>query len=397
MYSTIGKAVLYQAIGLKNNQKIIKVNNKSECANCPWFQAASSSYASDKSYDVLLSKCKTCSCNKSYEILYDNEKNKYGSDKPRLNRVATLLFIKLHSLSPSQSGFIENINVEILASDLNVNLRTIRNNIITLVKAGYIHCDNIYANHINVILLNYKDYFLTADKGGRGYIKITNDTIADLCKIKSVLVMRLIIRELLTDKENDLKTYRELTNALPAYCKRNVISKKLSEFTQSIFDVNISDIHVEFSLKDKHNIKTRLSFEIKEYSSYYSTLFDELNDFILSHESFVAEDVPRNLMKFLIESDGTVIKHPVLTSPKRTQSQVFDLAKLATKYSEHIVTTALADTYRLNMCKGKKLISNLGSYVLQVIRSYGITDIPNISNNIHLIESNTTTTSAIIA
>ncbi len=393
MYFVIGKAVLYQAIGLKSNQKIIKVNNQSECATCPWLQAAISSYATEKTFSTLQKKCSSCNC-KAYEIIYENEKNMYGF-KSKLNRNSILLLLKLHSLNPTSSGFLENINVENLAIELNVNIRTIRNNISTLVKSGYIYCENIYANHINLILLDYKDYFLTADKGGRGYVKLSSDTIKDLCNIKSILVLRLILRELLSDKEEDLKTYKELSNALPSYCKRNVISKKLLSFKQNIFNINLSDIHVHFSLVDKHNIKSRLSFEIKEYSAYYSTLFDNLNEFILAHKTYTAKEVPQNLYHFLIDKDGTLITNPVLTS-KRTYSQITDLAKLACKYSEPIVTTALADTYRLNMCKGKKLIKNLGSYVLQVIRSYGIKE-PDTQSNFILIDSNTSTTSSIIA
>lgn len=389
MYSTIGKAVLYQAIGLKDNTKQIKlIDNKSKCANCPWLQAALSPYATDKTYETLKSKCATCSCKKAYEVKYVNEKNQYGSDKAKLNRSSLLLFIKLHSYCPTNAGFIENINVETLASSLNVNVRTIRNSLKTLVDSNYIYCEGIYSNHINVILLDYKNYFLKANENGRGYIKLQNTTISDLCKIKSVLVVRLMIRELLLNKESDIKSYRELHTSLPAYCKRNVIINKLQQCAQNIFSITFSDLHVEFSILDKLNTNVHLNAEYEKYSTYYSSIFEEVNNIVFENKELSPNNIPEHLKKFFVNADGSVVKEPVMYL--HIEEHSLDLARLTCKYSKQVVTTALADAYRVGMCKTKKLIKHLGAYVHEIIKGYGIKESTLFDN-----ENNTTLLSSL--
>ena len=383
MYYTIGKSVLYQALGLKQNNKELVLNNKkSACASCPWYQAASSSFASKNSYDTLKAKCAHCENNIDYEVIYNNEKNKYGSDKTKLNRNALILFMKLHSYNPTQAGFIENIDVDVLADLLKVSVRTVRNNLKLLVDGGYIYCDSIYANHVNLILLNYKDYFLPADKGGRGYLKISENTLKDLCNIRSILVLRLILRNLLSEKENNSNTYKDLNNCLPCYCKKNVIISKIKEHTQNIFEIVLSDKHVNFKIKQEHDIKINLANEEKTYSEHYNNIFNKINKVLFDSigSNIMINNIPLELTPFFIDDNKQIIENPV--SCFYYKKAIPDLAKLACKYSEPVVTRALADTYKLHMCKQKPLLKHLGSYILEVIKSYGfsINNAPTLSN-----------------
>lgn len=366
-------------LGIQPNHKSVKdvLKPANHCSECPWFLAAANHPTSD-TISQLHNHCNQCQFKGScpdiskLSVDYINEKNRYG-DKKKVCRNAILFFIMLHTMNPSKNGFINNVSISFIADKMNINVKTVYNCINILAKNEYIYADKISSGTYNFILLDYPSYFLKADKGGRGFIKINEDVIDSLLNIHSILAFRLILRQLLeADKSKDtVKTYKELRLSLPAYCKRNVIKDKLQNYCSSIFDIIMDSNNVSFSLRQENDTKVIYENEVKEHDAYFRELLSMLDDFALSYAPGMS--APLKLKQFMVDDNDNPVT-PVLFQMNGVSDITTILAKLSCKYSRQIVTDALADTYRLHMCQNKGLIKNVGAYILEVIRSYGLLD-----------------------
>lgn len=379
MIINVGKAVLYQMLGVQPNHKSMKdiLKISGNCSDCPWLMAATS-HPTSNTLSKLHYHCNQCPFKGScpdidmLSVDYVNERNRFGN-KRKVCRNAILFFILLHTMNPSKNGFIKEISLSSISKKMNVNVKTVYNCVDILVKNEYIYADKISAGTFNIILLDYPSYFLKADKGGRGFLKLSEDVIDSLLNIHSILAFRLILRQLLeSDKVKDsVKSYKELRLSLPAYCKRNVIMSKMKDYCSSIYDIVISADNISFVLRKDNDTYTNYEKEIIDHEMYFRELLDMLDDFVLSYSPGIY--VPNKLKCFMNDNDGNTVT-PVLFQMNGTSDVTNILAKLSCKYSRQIVTDALADTYRLHMCKNKGLIKNIGAYILEVIRSYGLLD-----------------------
>ena len=379
MYINVGKAVLYQMLGVQSNhaslKNVLKVSGK--CSECPWLLAVAS-HPSENMIAQLKVHCHECpfkgSCSEisDLSVEYINEKNRYGN-KQKICRNAILLFILLHTYNPSKNGFIQNVHLSSIAEEMNVNMKTIHNCMEILVKNDYIFADKVSAGIYNFILLDYPSYFYKAAEGGRGFIKMNQDVIESLLNIDSILAFRLILRQLLESDVNKdaIKTYKELRLSLPAYCKRNVIKEKLQDYSSSIFDIVMNQDNVSFVLHQENDSSELYAKECREHDSYFKELLSMLDDFVLSYAPGIP--VPDRLKSFLYDDNDNMVT-PVLFQMNGTNDIAAVLSRLSCKYSREIVTDALADTYRLHMCQNKGLIRDIGAYILEVIRSYGLMD-----------------------
>lgn len=378
MNINIGKAVLYQMIGIQKTHKTDLFENtdieKSGCKNCSWYRMAASGNVSEKIIDKVSAQCTNCphKCLTS-KSTYVNEKNKYG-DKRKVCCNAIKLFILLHTQAPDQTGLVRNVNISEIANKMNVNIKTVRNNLHVLEDAGYIFADTKTSA---IILLDYPKYFLTADKGGRGYVKLLSETVDSIISINSITGFRIIIRQLL-EPDNDkssTKTFQDLKKYLPAYCKRNVILSKLSLIRDLIFDIETTMVDVTFRIKDKFNARLQNDKEVQQHIDYFSSVLASLDEYFWSCEGhIIKENVPSELKSFFIDENNVAVKEPVFFQLTNRESALNDLALLSCRYSRNIVLKALADTYRIQMCSKRKLINNLGAYISRVIKSYGLVD-----------------------
>lgn len=349
------------------------------CKKCPWAEAALHN-PSPSMLKKLHEKCVTCSnCSGIIPEIkpeYINEKNSYGS-KGKVCRNAILIFLYLHTYNPSQNGYISSVSLANMAKEINVCERTIRNCLNMLERADYLFLDYTGDGYFNAIIIDYKNYFLKADKGGRGFIKLSDSVLDSLSGIDSLLTFRLILRQLL---ESDYttscsRTYKELRYSLPNYCKRNIIMKKLADYKDTIYNILIDINTVSFQLKNEYNTSFIIKQEQKENTEYFASLLDELDNFVLSYPTIDKEFVPSRLTRFFTDPQtGQAIKTPVLFQRSNAANISEDLARLAAKYTRNIVEDALADTYRIQMCNQKGIIKNIGAYVLEVIHSYGLID-----------------------
>lgn len=363
---SIGKAVLYQMLGIQESY-YTPAKIPSTCKGCPWIEAALSN-PSPTVISNLKVHCSSCANYRTDILQYVSEKNKYGS-KEKVCRNAISLFIMLHMYHPSQSGYINNLSIHTLAEKLNISERTIKNCLSVLSKKNYIFVDYMRNGLFNVILLDYTKYFLRADKGGRGYIKISDMTITELFKIKSILAFRVILRQLLDGQDNDCeKTYQQLRHTLPAYCKRNVIQKALTIYNNIIYSMKTASDTVHFSLLSIANTNYIIQKDKDDNIQYFDSILKELDDFILSGKP--VSDIPVSLNRFVCNPiNETKISDPVLFQRNNTETLLDDLAKLSIKYSRQTVLDALADTYRDKMCQKQSLIRDVGAYVLTIIKN----------------------------
>lgn len=363
---SIGKAVLYQMLGIQESY-YTPAKIPSSCKNCPWIEAALSN-PSPTVISNLKIHCLSCQNYKTDILQYVNEKNKYGS-KEKVCRNAISLFIMLHMYHPSQSGYINNLSIRTLAEKLNISERTVKNCLSMLSKKNYIFVDYMRNGLFNVILLDYTKYFLKADKGGRGYIKISDITLSELFEIKNILAFRIILRQLLDEQDQDCeKTYQQLRRTLPDYCKRNVIQKALNIYNNMIYSIKTASNTVHFSLLKSVNTNYIMQNDKADNIQYFDSVLKELDDFILSGKP--VSDIPISLNRFIRNPlNGNIISEPVLFQRNNTETLLNDLANLSVKYSRQTVLDALADTYRDKMCQKQSLIRDVGAYVLTVIKN----------------------------
>ena len=367
MVISIGKAVLYQMLGIQESY-YTPVHIPSECKSCPWIEAAMQN-PSTSVIQRLNEKCALCQNKHSNCLKYINERNQYGKNE-KIHRNAIQIFMLLHTYSPSSTGYTKNISIQALSSCLNISERTVKNCLKVLENKNYIFVDYMASGSFNAILLDYQKYFLKAEKGGRGYIKIPENILMKLLEIKNILTFRIILRQFLdTNNTDSIKTYNQLKRTLPAYCKRNVIIKALNSYTNTIYNIKTSISDVHFSLKTIFTPNIVIEQEKNNYISYFTHILQDLENFVWSSKPISM--VPEHLKRFVINPvSGESISTPVLFQQNHTENILNDLAQLSITYSSDIVLDALADTYREKMCKSHSLIKNVGAYIKTVIKSY---------------------------
>lgn len=398
MIANIGKGVLYQLIGIRDNDKkttlqVHGIQKDSHCSKCPWMKAAQANPDAEAGRELLTSHCAQCQdrCFELKNVSLHTEyiyESRYGT-RPRLNKNAVLLFMLLHLQSPDASGFISDVRIPALAETLHVHERSIKNNLEKLRISGYIHYDTGFYNTVNIILLDYKTYYATAREGGFGYIKMSDAVINELSNVASVTLFRILVRQYLDSDKTDetTKTYKELLHSLPRYCRRSIIDAKIKE-VQGIFSI-LQDLNsLTFKLAPEFNVKAQYEKQYQENTQHYRKLLDRLNDFTFSIDKITANTIiPDKLTRFF-SHDGVIVSKPYLFQISGLKDIPETLAKIACKYGQTTVDNALADTYRLQMCTNHKLIHNLGAFILTVIKN-NMSDKDTAKNSIFETSSNT--------
>lgn len=379
MIANIGKGVLYQLIGLRNNDKrtTLKIDNipkDSPCSICPWRKAAQSNPNAKAGLELLKEHCANCKdrCFDLDQVSIHTEyiyESRYGT-RPKLNRNAVLLFMLLHFQTPDASGFLSSVAIPALAEKLHIHERSIRNNLEKLKTFGYIHYDMSFNNTVNIILLDYKSYYANAREGGFGYIKISDAVIDELSSVRSIILFRILVRQYLDSDKTDetTQTYKELLHSLPRYCRRSIIDNKIKE-TQGIFCISQNTNSLTFRLSPEYNVKVQYEKQYKENTEHYKNLMDKLNDFTLSISRITSKTIIPNDLKRFFSHDGIIVSKPYMFQLSGLTDVPETLARIACKYGLPAVDNALADTYRLQMCTKHKLIHNLGAFILTVIKN----------------------------
>lgn len=279
-FAGIGLKMLVPALNLRRNSKEYRPVHKldeaaSGCFSCPY-------------YNIQQSKCESCEHKQYYSVtqtIYRNEKNRYGYRKP-LKKYALLLYMELCFLNPDSNGLIRKIDPEELAANLFCSERTIVNNLHLLHDAGYILLNRHEIPGFYQAFLNkYKSTFLTADQGGRGYLRISREFMEQLTRLPDTNSLRLAIRSYIDNLEygnrhqtQQEKSIREIKNSLPEYITKKKLFSILSDtlFTK-MFHVTIgkrSAMIITLPEYDQQRIADLVRDECREKASL---LLDDIN------------------------------------------------------------------------------------------------------------------------
>lgn len=191
-------------------------------------------------------------------VTYINEKNRYGASRP-LRKNALLLLLYLHFQAPDKNGFVR-FSVSEAAGSLCCHERSIHNNLRLLSQKQFISCqEDICSDLYQVFLHDYKNYFLPADKGGRGYIILSDDLFCELQIQKRINQIRLILRSYINEMkprdhryDEELFTFHSLKRYVPHYSTIQEIKDLLhSDSYTKIFTVQkVGSVAMKNSIKE---------------------------------------------------------------------------------------------------------------------------------------------------
>ena len=215
-FANIGKAILIQSLGIQKNyveivESTVDVTDysNSSCSDCKYKAVIDSFAEGSEPYIAASNVCAGCpnrliTQKNVIKKIYHNDKNRYGY-RPMLKNNAIKLLLLLHFNHPDKHGIIKNVNAHELAKVLNCNVKTIWNNLETLKEYTYIEYSKINSKNFSVMLTDYENYYLPANKNGRGFIVMSRDLLLKLINITSLVALRIYLRELINLDDPALK------------------------------------------------------------------------------------------------------------------------------------------------------------------------------------------------
>ena len=294
-FANIGKAAIIQSLGIqKNYTEEIETTvdaidySNTACSTCKYKAIINTFDKNSKPYADACASCASCPHKtliqkNVYKKIYHNEKNRYGY-RPMLKANAIKLFLLLHFYHPDNNGIVYNLDACDLASVIGCNVRTVWNNLKVLEEYTYISYSKNEYGLINVILNDYENYYLPANKGGRGFLVMSKELLTKLNSTDSLVSLRIFIRELLSLDSPELKgvasvdykNIRDIRNTLPAYCKPSVIKAKLTK-NSDIFNVTFKDDVVRFEIDKAYIPKNQKAYVHEEYVGILQNFIWEFN------------------------------------------------------------------------------------------------------------------------
>ena len=348
-----------------NGTKICEINYYSAIINT--FDENSKPYA-DACASCASCPHKTLIQKNVYKKIYHNEKNRYGY-RPMLKANAIKLFLLLHFYHPDNNGIVYNLEACELASVIGCNVRTVWNNLKVLEEYTYISYSKNEYGLINVILNDYENYYLPANKGGRGFLVMSKELLTKLNSTDSLVSLRIFIRELLSLDSPELKgvasvdykNIRDIRNTLPSYCKPSVIKAKLTK-NSDIFNVTFKDDVVRFEIDKAYIPKNQKAYAHEEYVGILQNFIWEFNQNVAYVNS--GETVSAKFSSFF-NIKTSVASYKLM---KLTDIEIDDIASLSLHYSYEIVMNALSVVYK-EYYMYEKTINNLAGLMSTIIRA----------------------------
>ena len=378
-FANIGKSVLTKALGLqKNYSEIIETSKEvidieaSGCESCRWHSIKTVTKPGEILYDECNSACNACPhrCMKAeytYKKIYHNEKNRFGY-QPRLKANAIKLFIAYHFLNVNSFGFIQNVDLQELATKLACDIKTIHNNNELLHEYGYISFVKTDSHLANIYLPDYENYFKPASQGGRGFLVMSETVLDEILKITSINELRITLRQLMefdllkNRTENNVeKTYKELRRMLPAYCKRNIIKQVSEKLT--MFVVDMKDSVIRFCIKDEFNASLQKEEQLKFYEQEITTFAKEFSNDVAEINTSITHYKESKYSEFFEDVEPNAGEYRCWLLKL---NEISDLASLCLQYSWHTVIKALQSIYKTYKMKNQ-IIQNLGGLCRTII------------------------------
>lgn len=353
-YANISKKLIVQSLGRQGNYKEVVTDKidveASGCLGCPY-------YIQHGGCHEPAGFCSSCEQKKFIiETKYINEKNRYGvNDNLRLKTNAIKILLYLHFLSPDSNGIVKNIDPKELAVKLDVNPKTVWNNINLLTDYGYIAWCRSHKGLINVIIIGYKEQ---REQHGPGYIVVNKEWMSHVLKCTDIVTMRILIRE--TFNIDNLNTthfifntketsYGDMRRYLPAYCKPFIIKnamKNSNDIITGVFDTSVNGNVIRFTLKDTCAAKKIRSKQLKVYEQNLRDFLKEFNRII---NLSLTDEIKEERFTYLNEQTCAV------RGIHLTGEDFTNLAHIALTYGVEEVEDALITGHQYYICAGDEM------------------------------------------
>lgn len=380
-FTNIGKAVLIQALGIQKNYTTIIENtvevvdySNPSCSSCK-YKAIIENFDKDSDmYKTASTYCTDCpnkllTTQNVTKKVYHNEKNRYGY-RPMLKSNALKLLLLLHFFHPDRFGIIKNVDTREIAQKLNCNIKTVWNNLEILSSYTYISYSKTDTYSINLILNDYENYYLPAHKNGRGFLVLSFDLLNKIILLDSLVTLRIYLRELINlDNANlkgqasvDHKTFKDIRQVLPAYCKPCIIKKSIENASTDIFTTSINNNIIRFEIDKRYIAKNQKTILLQETT-------DKLKKFIIDFNSVIPEvnsgEIQPEKYNSFLPVDYDMVYYKLISIKK---DELDDLANIAIHYSYDLMMLALSNVYKQYILFDKP-IKNLPGLVSSIVRS----------------------------
>lgn len=402
-YTNISRSKLINSIGLQHNHKVIDQQLDREatgCFSCPYYGA-----------DIDgITPCLNCP-NKNYKPVtrYVNEKNIFGY-RSTLKVTGIKLYILLHFYGPDQRGLIKDIKTKDLLNALHCTKKTLFSTLHTLCDYGYLHsyCNGSRHGQINVMLADYTQMYLPADKGGRGYLAFNQSLLQVILSIESLNELRCCIR--LLDATLGGEYYMMTRQAIahlsynsnlryyfPQYVKRGIIKRAIesldhlfimlpgdpddpdSLYIQLVDDYCAKNIRQKQKQANSTNIVNTIT-SINNILTGFNEINDCLEDIGVQNlqDSYFNTPVSGSIYNDL-QQYGIDLPDIVATENQGIRYQKYrllslngicieNLIALSLEYTTELVTKALAIVYN-NYMQPDYPIKNFGGLMRQTIKN----------------------------
>ena len=315
-FTNIGKAVLIQALGIQKNYTTI-IENTVEVV------------------DYSNPSCSSC----KYKAIIEN----FDKDSDMYKTASTY------------------------CADCPNKLLTTRNVTSSYTYISYSKTDTY---SINLILNDYENYYLPAHKNGRGFLVLSFDLLNKIILLDSLVTLRIYLRELINlDNANlkgqasvDHKTFKDIRQVLPAYCKPCIIKKSIENASTDIFTTSINNNIIRFEIDKRYIAKNQKTILLQETT-------DKLKKFIMDFNSVIPEvnsgEIQPEKYNSFLPVDYDMVYYKLISIKK---DELDDLANIAIHYSYDLMMLALSNVYKQYILFDKP-IKNLPGLVSSIVRS----------------------------
>ena len=311
------------------------------------FETTSSSKLEFKDYSKCKKSCPFYNlrnthnhCQNDCVFVLSKSTYNYKANRCNLSESQFKQLLYYHSMVFENNGVTINLTLKDVATAINVDTKTVANNIKALEAAGYIVV-NKYDNNTHIaFILNYQKYHQKDNKGG--YFYLSKKCFEELVKLDDVNAFRLAL--LLLVKIDNLKginkfikkiSYKFLINILPSYINTkkqiNTILNKLTNIIELVLDRTTDD---EICYREKQTIN----------NTFNNNKIEEENI---------------SLVNKYLEKKALVLK----------SNQTIDLYQMSCQYGFNIVKNAIELCYDnlVKLLEVEKI--NIGGYIRSVIKN----------------------------
>lgn len=218
-------------------------------------------------------------------VEYVNERCYYGS-RPSLGQNSILLFLYLHFLNPSAYGHVL-LCVSEAADFLGITTKSVRSNLKSLMRRGYILCEPNERGFYDVSILSYASRNKSVSEGGRGYISMPFSVfreIAQSSRAGNINELRMQIRgfiSCLPGKNHDRYDgipIRDLQKSFPSYVRRTDVKRILMKDTVlHFFHVKLNSAFCFLQTKEEFDITSIKKGHMEENAGIIKDAIKEIS------------------------------------------------------------------------------------------------------------------------